>query len=339
MNRHPSGSPLELHTHNLPNLRKEGSTAQSANGLQRLVRGYTRTMADYLQTGIAVESGLGRSASSLTKTSDALLATAARNGEHIAYVELCRRHREMVFRTVLRITHNIDDAEDILQDSWMRAFTHIGTFDGRSAFSTWVTRIAINSALTTMRRRRTQRESSLDDPVDPDNRRVIEMVEPSRNPEEHCLETERLRLVRQAIKRLPSKLRTAIEIRQSQDGSMSELAMLAGVSVPTMKSRLVRARFRLREPLSKVLKGRSTSEVSQRATEGGSARRRLRRQDRSKDVVIARDHLSTRERSVHLNEVSATPDNGQDGHWVIDQRVACDLFSNAGAVDGQSTAN
>ena len=57
----------------------------------------------------------------------------------------------MVFRTVLRISHNIDDAEDILQDAWMRAFSHIETFDGRSEFSTWVTRIAINSALTMIR--------------------------------------------------------------------------------------------------------------------------------------------------------------------------------------------
>jgi RNA polymerase sigma factor (sigma-70 family) len=296
-------------------------------------------MAENLQTEIAVEIRLGQSVHAMTVTSDALLVTWAQNGEQLAYVELCRRHREMVFRTVLRITQNTDDAEDVLQDSWMRAFVHIETFDQRSAFSTWVTRIAINSALTMMRRRRTQRESSLDDPVDPDNRRVIEMVEPSRNPEERCLETERLRLVRQAIKRLPSKLCTAIEIRQSHDGSMSELAMLAGVSIPTMKSRLVRARLRLRESLSKVLKGRSPAEVSQRANEGGSARRRLRRQDRSKDVVIAHDHLSTRARSVHLNEVGATPDNGQDGHWVIDQRVACDLFSDAGGVDGQSIAN
>jgi RNA polymerase sigma-70 factor, ECF subfamily len=296
-------------------------------------------MADSFQTEIAAERRLEQSASSVTTTSDALLTMAARNGDHLAYVELCRRHREMVFRTVLRITRNMDDAEDILQDAWMRAFAHIGTFDGRSEFSTWVTRIAINSALTMIRRRRTKKEYSLDDPSDPGNCRVKELSEPSRNPEERCLETERIRLVRQAIKRLPAKLRTAIEIRQSQDGSMSELAMLAGVSVPTMKSRLVRARLRLREPLSKVLKGRSASEVSQRATEGGSARRRLRRQDRSKDVVIARDHLSTRERSVHLNKVSATPDNGQDGHWVIDQRVACDLFSNAGEVDGQPIAH
>ena len=215
---------------------------------------------------------MGHSASSWTNTSDALLATAARNGDHLAYVGLCRRHRKMVFRTVLRIAHNIDDAEDILQDSWMRGFAHIGTFNGRSQFSTWVTRIASNSALMMIGRRRTKKECSLDDLVDPDSCRVKLLSEPSRNPEERCLETERIRLVRQAIKRLPAKLRTAIEIRQSQEGSISELAMLAGVSVQTMKSRLMRARLRLREPLSKALKGRSTADVSTRGNEGGSSR-------------------------------------------------------------------
>jgi RNA polymerase sigma factor (sigma-70 family) len=296
-------------------------------------------MADSLQTEIAVEGRLGQSAvPPLTITSDALLVTRAQSGEQLAYVELCRRHRDMVFRTVLRITQNTADAEDVIQDSWMRAFAHMGSFDRRSAFSTWLTRIAINSALTMIRRRRTQRELSLDDPVDPDNRGVIEMLEPSPNPEQRCLETERLRLVRQAIKRLPLKLRTAIEIRQSQDGPISELAMLAGVSVPTMKSRLLRARLRLREPLSKVLKGGPTSDVSQRANEGASTRRNLRRQDRSKGVVIARDYLSIREPSVHLNEANVTA-HAQDGHWVIPQPVACDLFSDAGGVDGQSIPN
>jgi RNA polymerase sigma factor (sigma-70 family) len=225
-----------------------------------------------LPNEIVAESRLGHSASSWTNTSDALLATAARNGDHLAYVGLCRRHRKMVFRTVLRIAHNIDDAEDILQDSWMRGFAHIGTFNGRSQFSTWVTRIASNSALMMIGRRRTKKECSLDDLVDPDSCRVKLLSEPSRNPEERCLETERIRLVRQAIKRLPAKLRTAIEIRQSQEGSISELAMLAGVSVQTMKSRLMRARLRLREPLSKALKGRSTADVSTRGNEGGSSR-------------------------------------------------------------------
>jgi RNA polymerase sigma-70 factor (ECF subfamily) len=296
-------------------------------------------MAETLQTEFGVESRWGQSGQPFTTTSDVLLVTWAQHGEYLAYVELCRRHRDMVFRTALRITRNTDDAEDALQDSWMKAFAHIGTFDQRSSFSTWVTRIAINSALTTMRRRRKLREFSLDDTIDPGNRRVMEMSEPSRNPEERCLETERMRLVRQAIKRLPPKLRTAIEIRQSHDGSVNELAMLAGVSLPTMKSRLVRARRRLREPLSKVLKGSPTSDVSQRGNEGGSVRRKLRRQTRSKDVVIARDHLSMGQPSVLLNEVSITADNAPDCHLLIPQRVAGDRFSDAGGVDGQSSAN
>jgi RNA polymerase sigma factor (sigma-70 family) len=291
-------------------------------------------MADYLQTGIAVESGLGRSASSLTNTSDALLATAARNGEHFAYVELCRRHREMVFRTVLGITRNIDDAEDIVQDSWMRAFAHIGTFDGRSEFSTWVTRIAINSALTMIRRRRTKKECSLDDPVDSDNCGVKEMSEPSRNPEERCLETERIRLVRQAIKRLPAKLRTAIEIRQAQDGSVSDLAVLAGVSLPTMKSRLVRARLRLREPLSKALRIRSVPKVLPRANEADSAQRISRRPGRSEKIAIARDYHSVNDRTVRFDDTSVTTSDDKASYCAIGLQAACESFSDAGGIDG-----
>lgn len=220
----------------------------------------------------------------------------------------------------------------------MRAFAHIGTFDGRSAFSTWVTRIAINSALTMMRRRRTRRELSLDDPVDPDNRRVIEMLEPSRNPEERCLETERVRLVRQAIKRLPSKLRAAIELRQSQDCSMSELAMLVGVSVPTMKSRLLRARRRLREPLSEVLKIRSVPKVMLRTNEADSVRKIRRRQGRSEKSPVARDQHSVSDRTVRLNDTSVTTSSAEAGNWVIGQRVAWESFIGDGGSDGQSIA-
>jgi RNA polymerase sigma-70 factor (ECF subfamily) len=296
-------------------------------------------MADNLQTGIAVESGFGQSVDSLTATSDALLVTSAKNGEHLAYVELCRRHREMVFRVALKITRNRDDAEDVLQDSWMRALTHIGSFDGRSTFSTWVTRIAINSALMILRKRRTRKESSLDDPIDPGDCRVTEIREPSRNPEERCLETERLRLVRQAIKRLPSKLRTAIEIRQSQDGPVTELAMLAGVSLPTMKSRLVTARLRLRESLSKVLKVRSVPKVLPRANEADSARRISRRQGRSEKSAVARDHYSVSDRAVRLNDTSVTTNSDEAGYCVIGQRVAGESFRDDGGSDGQSIAN
>jgi len=188
------------------------------------------------------------SASQRATASEAQLVATAQHGETAAYAELCRRYREMVFRTILKITGNVDDAEDVLQDACIRSF------DGRASFSTWMTRIAINSALGVLRKRRKLKEFSLDDSVDPDNPHLMQMSELSSNPEERCIETERQWLVQQAIRRLPSKLRAAIEIRESQDGSMHELAMAAGVSVPTMKSRLLRARVKLREPLRWALK-------------------------------------------------------------------------------------
>ena len=194
------------------------------------------------------------SASQIPAASDAQLVAMAQHGEPAAYAELCRRHRKMIFRTVLKIIGNVDDAEDVLQDAWMSAFIHIRSFDGRSAFSTWITRIAINFALAMLRKRRRQKEFSLDDPIDPDNYLLMQIIELSSNPEERCIETERQRLVRQAIRRLPSKLRAAIEIRGSQGGSINELATVAGVSVPAMKSRLMRARLRLREPLRRTFK-------------------------------------------------------------------------------------
>jgi RNA polymerase sigma-70 factor, ECF subfamily len=285
-----------------------------------------------LQTKIAREHRLGQSTSPLTATSEALLVISARNGEQLACAELCRRHREKVFRTVLRITRNPDDAEDVLQDSWMRAFIHIGTFDGRSAFSTWVTRIAINSALTVIRKRGKQKEVSLDDPADPHRPRLTEMLELSRDPEERCLEGERLKLVRQAIGRLPSKLRSAVEIRQSQDGPVSDLAILAGVSLQTMKSRLMRARRKLRERLSNILKGIPASDTSHRTKRANSVRKTSRLQSRVEKTATVRDHPSSKKCSFHLN---GTNDNAKDGPWITGQGVACESFGDTGGSDGQ----
>ncbi len=180
---------------------------------------------------------------------DHALVTAAQGGVHHAYVELCMRHREMVFRTVQRITRNKEDAEDVLQESWMRGFMNIRRFDGRSAFSTWLTRIAINASLMLLRKRRGCVEFSLDDAMEPHRARVPETVEPKHNPEEHCIAREEQLLVRKAIRRLPPRLRTVLELRQSQDGSIEEIASVAGISVAATKSRLLRAKLALRRPL------------------------------------------------------------------------------------------
>jgi RNA polymerase sigma-70 factor (ECF subfamily) len=180
---------------------------------------------------------------------DNSLVTSAQSGVHQAYVELCLRHREMVFRTVQRIVRNQEDVEDVLQDSWMRGFTHIRGFDGRSAFSTWMTRIACNSALMMLRKRRSVHECSLDEYLEPNYPRFPETQEPAQNPEERYLAREEQLLVRRAIRRLPPRLRLVVELRQSQDGTIGEVASAAGISVAATKSRLLRAKMALRRPL------------------------------------------------------------------------------------------
>ena len=100
----------------------------------------------------------------MTTLSDEFLVVAAQNGAHWAYLELCERHQRLVFQVVHRITKNSHDTEDVIQDVLMKAFVHIRTFNGRSTFSTWLTRIAINSALMLLRKRRCQQEDSLDVP-------------------------------------------------------------------------------------------------------------------------------------------------------------------------------
>jgi RNA polymerase sigma-70 factor (ECF subfamily) len=180
---------------------------------------------------------------------DSSLVAAAQSGVHHAYVELCTRHRDMVFRTVQRITRNREDAEDVLQESWMRGFMNIRRFDGRSAFSTWLTRIAINAALMLLRKRRGILEHSLDETMEPNQLRFAEAVEPASNPEERFLAREQQLQVRNAIRRLPPRLRTVVELRQSRDGSIEEIASVAGISVAATKSRLLRAKLALRRPL------------------------------------------------------------------------------------------
>lgn len=285
-----------------------------------------------MQTEIARDHRLGQFASPPTTTSEAQLVISAQNGEQLAYAELCRRHHKKILRTVLSITRNLDDAEDVLQEAWMKAFIHIRTFDRRSAFSTWLTRIAINSALMTLRRRRRQNELSLDDPADPDRPGPAEMSELSRNPEERCLEAERLKLARQAIMRLPPKLRSAIEIRQSEDGPVSELAMLTGISLPTMKSRLMRARRKLHGPLSKLVKAIPASGTSHRPEGTNSARKTSCPQSRADKTAVGCAHPSSKPSFAHLNDKR---DESNHGHWMTWQGAARESFCDAGGSHGQ----
>jgi RNA polymerase sigma-70 factor, ECF subfamily len=188
---------------------------------------------------------------SLASMPEDSLVASAKLGTHAPYIELCRRHSKMVSRAVYRITRNEQDAEDALQESLLRAFTHIKTFDGRSAFSTWLTSIARNCALMAIRRRRSRPEVSLDSEMDGITWQSDHVMCQSANPEEELCEREKAFILRRAVRRLPPVLRGVTELRHFQDASVKEVATRMDLSVPATKSRLRRARTELASSLAR----------------------------------------------------------------------------------------
>jgi RNA polymerase sigma factor (sigma-70 family) len=184
-----------------------------------------------------------------TDSCDMYLVAAAKNGDHQAYAELCRRHSRQIFQTVLRITGNISDAEDALQEAFLKAYVHIGGFEGRSAFSSWLTRIAINSALMLLRKKRSHPVYSFESDPEIDDFNSPEPVESSRSPEESCIQNALKNELAQAIRYLPPNLRVVMQIRYREDAPVAEIAKMLGISEAAVKSRLLRARSQIRKRL------------------------------------------------------------------------------------------
>jgi RNA polymerase sigma-70 factor (ECF subfamily) len=180
---------------------------------------------------------------------DETLVAAAKSGDHPAFLELWRRHSKGLFKTSYRITGKREDAEDVIQDTWMKAYLHLNTFDGRAKFATWLTRIAINSSLMVLRRKRCHPETSMEI-RDGDTWQHREIADQATNVEKLYARHERVERLRREVLCLRPTLRTVAEIRQTNDSSIQEVAELAGLSVSATKSRLARARKLLRKALS-----------------------------------------------------------------------------------------
>jgi RNA polymerase sigma-70 factor (ECF subfamily) len=199
-----------------------------------------------------LENGDGAAIShSLKQMSDEWLVLAARDGNANAFAELRDRHSSKILRTTYRITRNWEDAEDALQDAFLKAFLHLNKFEGRSSFSSWVTRIAINMSLMILRKKRAHRELSID--VSNNGCESCDRGEPldlREDPERSYARHERAELLRRAIRRLRPALRTAVELQQAQEYSMQELADSLGISLAAAKSRLLRARLSIRTSLT-----------------------------------------------------------------------------------------
>jgi RNA polymerase sigma factor (sigma-70 family) len=186
------------------------------------------------------------------------LVAAAKNGHHTAFEELYARYSQRIYRATLRITKNREDAEDALQDCFLNAFVHLKSFDGRSTFSTWLTRVAINSALMKIRKNRACPEISRDEPADArDDFAPFEPVDPCPNPEQQFAQKQRGRIVNRAVGRLRPALRQVVEIRRLQESTTRETARTLRISVSAAKSRLFHARTALRQmPALRALRGR-----------------------------------------------------------------------------------
>jgi RNA polymerase sigma factor (sigma-70 family) len=183
--------------------------------------------------------------------SDESLVEAAQRGYSPAFDALSKRYRQQLFRAAHRITRTIEDAEDAVQDTLLSAFLHVREFDGRSGFGTWLTRIAINSALMNLRKKkRTSREIGTDynDDSDADGLHY-EITDHQPNPEMRYAQSEEETVLEKAIGSLRPTLRVALQIQRLQEQSMRETAEAIGISLATAKTRLYHARAALRRSL------------------------------------------------------------------------------------------
>lgn len=201
----------------------------------------------------AIESKVGQPANDETK-----LVDAARGGDVGAFEQLVKRYDRNVFRIAQHITQNREDAEDVVQDAFLKAFQNLGQFQGQSKFYTWLVRIAVNEALMRLRRRRPERMVSIDEDVKTEEDSIPrEIADWSPNPEQLYNQGELKEILQKTIQGLPESFRTVFILRDVEGLSTEETADALGLSVPAVKSRLLRARLQLRERLTKYFKRRN----------------------------------------------------------------------------------
>jgi RNA polymerase sigma-70 factor (ECF subfamily) len=207
---------------------------------------------DRQQEEVMVNTGLKFSiaeARSADTASDVDLICAAQSGDPMAFSELWRRYSRKMFATIVKITRNYEDAEDALQESFLKAYMHLRDFRGNARFSSWMTSIAINSALMSLRKRKTRPTLSIDS-CDPDH--SVDYREPASGEpgaEELCIRQQQVRNVRDAVTRLHAPLRGVIEIHVAQGAGVDETAAMAGISLSAAKSRLMRAKNEIRRSM------------------------------------------------------------------------------------------
>jgi RNA polymerase sigma-70 factor, ECF subfamily len=193
--------------------------------------------------------------SKVAREDEPLLVAAAKGGDLSAFNELVSRYERKIFRLTMNIARNHEDAEDAMQDAFLKAYAHLKDFEGNSRFYTWLVRIAANEALMKLRKRRPN-QFSIDEPIAGENEELMprEIEDWGPSPEQRYAQSEMHEILNGVIDELEPIFRAVFVLRDVEDLSTEETAKIVGISVPAVKSRLLRARLKLREKLNRYFR-------------------------------------------------------------------------------------
>jgi RNA polymerase sigma-70 factor, ECF subfamily len=183
---------------------------------------------------------------------DLKLVQASKNGDVTAFEQLVKRYDRKLFRIAQSVTHNREDSQDAVQETFLKAYQHLAEFRGDSQFSTWLIRITLNQSLMKLRKQRTTKEVSLDEGFQAEeNRFPIEVIDWSPNPEQLYSVSQLRNILIKTIEELRPILRAVFVLQDLEGLSTEQTAEVLNLSQPAVKSRLWRARLQLRERLNK----------------------------------------------------------------------------------------
>lgn len=202
---------------------------------------------------------------------DVALVERVRGGDVSAYDTLVRKYERQVFRIAQHITQNREDAEDVMQDAFLKAYEKLDQFQGNSKFYTWLVRIAVNESLMRLRKRRTGKTVSIDEDLQTEEGSMPrDFADWAPDPEQNYSHSELAEILRKTIQGLPHGFRVVFALRDVEGLSTEETAETLGLSIPAVKSRLLRARLQLRERLTRYFRKKTPAASPASASSQGS---------------------------------------------------------------------
>lgn len=187
------------------------------------------------------------------KKNDSDLVKRAKKGDGKAYDELNRLYKDAVYSIIYRMVHNRQEAEDLTQEAFIKAYNSINSFNEEYAFSTWLFKIATNNCIDFFRKRKLRTYSMEKTVKYKDDEIQIEYADPNPTAEKELLSSEKSRMIKHAVEKLPEKYKTAIVLRHHEERSYEEIAEILNLPLGTVKARIFRAREMLKKSLKDIL--------------------------------------------------------------------------------------